>query len=82
MYVFKANTTNRPNKLISDYLNAGVTNPSHVNAEIWPTLKKRYGSDSQVFYELLQNLKSFKKIDTPEGIYRVARKKVSDFPRS
>ena len=34
MYVLKANTRNRPNKLISDYLNAGVTNPSHINADM------------------------------------------------
>ena len=77
LHVLKAKTVSRPNKMITYYLNAGIINPRQVVVEIWSTLQRRYGSDAQVSYELIEELRATKKLVSSFQVITFSRWKTS-----
>ena len=68
LHALKANTKGRPQKLITDYIDAGINDPSRVVAEIWTTFRRRYGSNDQVSSSLRDQMRRVSKITSEYDI--------------
>ena len=65
LFIIKANTTGRPNGLVSDFLVAGVVNPARALEQVWDIFRKRYGSNMLVSKHLKDKILTIQKVEFP-----------------
>ena len=71
LFIIKANTSGRPNGLVSDFLVAGVANPARALDQVWDIFKKRYGSNMLVSKHLKDKISTIQKVEFPLSTQKI-----------
>ena len=63
LFALQANTTGAPQRIVDDYLVAGIADAEHALSEVWETLRNRYGSNTQISSHLIDRIRNTEKIN-------------------